>query len=92
MIYRDADYLGGRLVVELDGRLWHSSSRDRWRDLDRDIESAESGSVTVRIGWGQVLDPCRLADSLARLLRALGWAGRLRACGAGCRARLSAAA
>ncbi len=92
VVYRDADYLGGRVVVELDGRLWHSSSVDRWRDLDRDLESAESGSVTVRVGWGQVLDPCRLAGALGRLLRAHGWPGEVASCGATCRAVVAAAA
>jgi hypothetical protein len=87
--FRDVEYLRFRTVVELDGRLGHEFSADRWDDLDRDIDSALAGDTTIRVGWRQVLDPCRLAATVARLLAARGWTGALRPCGPGCTARTS---
>lgn len=81
---RDVDYRGLRTVVELDGRLGHEWTADRWRDLDRDVAAAVAGDLTLRVGWRQVLEPCRLAGSVAAVLRARGWHGRLRSCGPGC--------
>jgi Transcriptional regulator, AbiEi antitoxin len=82
--YRDVEYLGGLIVVELDGRLGHDGTAERWADLDRDVDSAMEGATTVRLGWRQVLDPCRIAAAVARLLWACGWQGRPRSCGPGC--------
>jgi len=82
--YRDADYLGGLVVVELDGRVGHEAAAGRWADLDRDLESAARGSTTVRVGWRQVLEPCRTASAVARILAARGWEGSLRSCGPRC--------
>jgi hypothetical protein len=84
--YRDVEYLGTATIVELDGRLGHEWQRDRWDDLDRDIDSAVAGDLTVRLGWQQVLDPCRTAARVARLIGARGWLGQVRACGPGCAA------
>lgn len=94
--YRDVEYQGLGVVVELDGRLGHEFQADRWDDLDRDIASAVEGDVTIRAGWRQVLQPCRLAAAVARLLIARGWVGSPRSCGPGClvaqvRGRLPAA-
>jgi hypothetical protein len=58
----------------------------RWADLERDLESAARGSTTLRVGWRQVLQPCRTASVVARILAARGWAGSPRACTPGCRA------
>jgi hypothetical protein len=82
--YRDVDYPTIGLVVELDGRLGHELALDRWDDFERDIASLVAGDTTVRVGWGQVLDPCRLALALARIMQALGWRGAPRPCGSGC--------
>ncbi|HEU4812294.1 MAG TPA: type IV toxin-antitoxin system AbiEi family antitoxin domain-containing protein [Nocardioides sp.] len=82
--HRDVDYLDLRVVVELDGRLGHEWNADRWRDLDRDIDAAVAGDLTVRAGWRQVLDPCRLAAAVARLLLARGWTDLPRGCQPGC--------
>lgn len=82
--YRDVEYLSVGLVVELDGRLGHEPTADRWKDLDRDIHTVITGRLTVRVSWGQVLDPCRLAAAVARLLHARGWRGQARACHGGC--------
>lgn len=87
--YRDVEYLGTGAVVELDGRLGHELAFDRWSDAERDVESVLAGDVTVRLTWGQVLEPCRSADLVARLLRARGWTGRLQACGPSCAVRPS---
>lgn len=65
--YRDAAY--GDVLVELDGRLFHSSFDRRDADLDRDLLSAATGRRTVRLGWGQVFGrPCTTAAALAALL------------------------
>ena len=82
--YRDIEYEGLGVVVELDGRLGHELQADRWDDLDRDISSAVEGDVTLRAGWRQVLQPCRLAGAVGRLLVARGWAGAPVPCGPTC--------
>ncbi len=82
--YRDVEYLGLATVIELDGRLGHERARDRWADADRDLASTLAGDVTVRLGWAQVLEPCRTAAAVATLLLGRGWRGSPRACGPGC--------
>jgi hypothetical protein len=84
--YRDVDYLELGTGVELDGRLGHEEALDRWGDLARDLDAAATGQVTLRAGWGQVLEPCRLAGIIGGVLTSRGWAGELRPCGPGCRA------
>jgi hypothetical protein len=82
--YRDVEYVAVGVVVELDGRLGHEAPTDRWKDLDRDVDAVVHGDLTVRAGWGLVLDPCRLAAAMVRILLARGWTGRPRGCGPGC--------
>jgi hypothetical protein len=82
--YRDVDYVQHDTIVELDGRLGHEAATDRWSDLERDIDSAVAGSLTVRLGWGQVLDPCRVAVAVHRALLTRGWTGRPRGCSPPC--------
>jgi hypothetical protein len=82
--YRDVEYVEPRTTVELDGRIGHEATSDRWADLDRDLESAVRGDLTLRVGWKQVLDPCRLAAAVARILVARGWTGKPRPCRPGC--------
>ena len=82
--YRDVEHGEHGVVVELDGRLAHGAAGQRWADLDRDIDSVVAGDVTLRAGWGQVLQACRLADAVGRLLQARGWSGAPRPCGPGC--------
>ncbi len=80
-IYRDVEYRRLRLVVELDGRLFHNTAEARDRDLDRDLDAALDGRDTVRLGWGQVFGrPCRTAARLAQLLHQHGWGGQLVPC------------
>jgi hypothetical protein len=85
--YRDVEYLGLHTDVELDGRIGHTSEGDRWSDLDRDLEAATAGDLTVRVGWLQVLEAHRLANALGRLLAVRGWSGRIRRCGPECSIR-----
>ena len=82
--YRDVEYVDLGLVVELDGRLGHEWTSDGWDDLDRDLDAAVTGVMTVRVRWGQVLHPCRLASTVAGLLTARGWQGAPRSCGEVC--------
>jgi hypothetical protein len=84
--FRDVSYVIFATVIELDGRLGHESADDRWADLERDVDTACQDSVTVRIGYGQVLgDPCRTAAAVARLLHRRGWSGQPVRCGSDCR-------
>ena len=83
-VFRDVRYAGQHLVVELDGRLAHDRTQARWADLDRDLAAAATGDVTVRITWGQVLEPCRAAAAVARVLINRGWSGRPVGCGPDC--------
>jgi hypothetical protein len=82
--YRDVEYRSIGLVVELDGRLGHELALDRWDDFDRDIVSLVAGDTTIRADWGQVLEPCRLALGVVRIMRALGWRGKPHPCRPGC--------
>jgi hypothetical protein len=81
---RDVEYPAHGLYVELDGRLGHEVAADRWKDLERDLAAAASDRVTLRPGWRQVLDPCRLAGILVGVLRARGWKGTPIACSPSC--------
>ena len=83
--YDDVVYERYGVGVELDGALFHASSRQRDRDLDRDLDAAVEGRRTLRLGWGQVhARPCLTAARLAVILHAKGWAGRPTACSPGC--------
>lgn len=84
-VYRDVDYEEFGVLVELDGRLFHNSARQRDRDLDRDLDAAVDGRSSVRLGWGQVFGrECRTAAQVAALLRQRGWRGSPRRCGPDC--------
>lgn len=82
--FRDVDYVELATVVELDGRLGHEEPTDRWADLDRDLDTAIDQRLTVRLGWHQVLQPCRVAAAVAILLIARGWEGTPIPCGSDC--------
>ncbi len=79
-VRRDVRYRDHAALVELDGRLGHTAAADRWSDLDRDLEAATRGDVTLRAGWRQVLEPCRLALVVGRVLSSRGWTGAPRPC------------
>lgn len=83
--YRDVLYDAQRLVVELDGRIGHTESRDRWNDMDRDLTSALGGRMTVRLGWRHCEErACQTAGRLAVLLQRRGWGGSPQPCGPAC--------
>jgi hypothetical protein len=82
-VWRDVDYEELRLVVELDGRQFHSSSQARDRDLDRDLDAAAAGGgrETIRLGYGQVFGRgCDTAVKLGFVMRRRGWTGAPEAC------------
>lgn len=79
---------GRRVYVELDGRLFHDTARQRDRDYDRDLEAVTLGSPTVRLGWGQVFDrPCQTAVRIGAVLLRHGWRGRPAPCSDSCAVR-----
>lgn len=82
--YRDIEY-GRRLVVELDGRLFHDSAAARNNDFERDLDAAVDGRSTVRLSYQQVFDrPCQTAAKIVLILRQRGVAVSGRPCGSGC--------
>jgi hypothetical protein len=85
--YPDVHYEEQHVLVHLDGKIGHTDSLDRWADFDRDLAGLIEGSlVSVRVGWAQVLDPCRLAGSIGSLLQTRGWNGAVRPCSPICTA------
>lgn len=59
-----------RLLIELDGRTWHSSAADRERDRQKDERAAEHGWRTVRITWIDVHDTPALVVEWLEIKRA----------------------
>lgn len=84
--FRDIEYEGYALVVELDGALGHDSWRDQARDADRTLDDlAELGAVTARLRFHQVFDtPCQTAARVGRILTRNGWSGTPQSCGQTC--------
>lgn len=83
--YRDVTLEPYRVVIELDGRIGHELSGERWNDMDRDLDTALDDVVTIRLGWRHAEDrPCETAGKLGRLLQQRGWPGVVRRCGPGC--------
>jgi hypothetical protein len=83
-VYRDVDLPALGLRIELDGKLFHTSTRDRDRDLERDLDAvvAEDGA-TIRLGFGQVhARPCGTAAKLAIVMQRRGWTGTPTTCAA----------
>jgi hypothetical protein len=86
VVYRDVEYAGG-FVVELDGRLFHDTTAQRDRDLDRDLVAATQGKDTVRLSYGQVYErACWTTGQLVVLLTQHGWRGTPRRCSPRCTA------
>lgn len=84
VVYRDLTY-GDGAIVELDGRLFHDSTQQRDRDLERDLDAALEGAATVRLGWGQVYQrPCATAAKIGRFLVNRGITVEPRGCAEGC--------
>ena len=83
--YRDVEYVDLATVVELDGRLGHDRATDRWADGNRGLATARTGGLTLRFGWGHVLEPCRTAQGGGGRAGLAGLSGTPRACGPLCR-------
>lgn len=67
--------------VELDGRLGHDATRERWRDMRRDNRSEVAGLRHLRYGWADLFDrPCDVAIEQALVLLQQGWPGPFKAC------------
>lgn len=91
-VRRDFEYGRWLVVLEVDGRLGHEGEHVA-TDRRRDRQAAGTGRVTLRAGWVDVEgDPCSLAVDVHAALRARGYTGPIRVCGAGCAARRVAAA
>lgn len=78
--YRDVKYDDYGVAVELDGRLGHEWALDQWADLERDLVAATEELMSVRLGWGAVSEPCRLAPMVGQLLVSRGWGGSVHPC------------
>lgn len=67
------------VIVELDGLRDH---QDPSKDMMRDNQHLIMHDLrTLRYGWSSVvMDACRVAEQIARLLTKLGWQGALRPC------------
>lgn len=84
-VYRDVRYPGVDVVVELDGRLGHEWTDERWQDMDRDLDAGAEGPLTIRLGWRHVVEEgCRTAERMSRVLQHRGWSGDVRPCGPSC--------
>jgi hypothetical protein len=84
--YPDVEYVGLGVLMQLDGRIGHTDSLDKWADLERDLAGVVAEILTLRVGWAQVLDPCRLAAIVGAILRQRGWTGEVQPCGPICTA------
>ena len=81
-MFKDVRYDRFGLVVELDGRLFHTAVGDRDHDLERDLDDAvDRTEETLRLGYGQVFQrPCVTAVKVARVLERRGWTGQPTKC------------
>ncbi len=70
--YPDVEYEEAKVLVHLDGRIGHIDSLDRWADFERDLDGMGESIVSARVGWRQVLDPCRLAVAISKILHVQG--------------------
>lgn len=65
----DAYVALARLIIEADGRRWHSRQVDMRRDRERDLAAAEHGIMTVRFLYEQLRNqPEQCAERLARVV------------------------
>jgi hypothetical protein len=85
-VWRDGEYPGFGVVLELDGRLGHEWASDQLRDRRRDATAAVYGSLTLRHGYADVMDPCETARLVAAVLHSRGWRGAPRRCSSTCTA------
>lgn len=82
---RDRVYTEYGLIVELDGKLYHSGESVQ-NDNRRDRAAAAAGKQTLRFGWDDVCDNrCTTAIEVAQVLRNRGWKGTPKPCSLYCR-------
>ncbi|MGI8664083.1 MAG: DUF559 domain-containing protein [Acidimicrobiales bacterium] len=66
----DAGYPEGKLIVEADGRRWHTRIADVKRDRERDAEAARQGWETLRLLYEHIVDdPDGTAATIHDILR-----------------------
>jgi hypothetical protein len=66
----DAAYVEARVIVEADGRRWHTRIRDLLRDHDRDAEAARVGWQTLRFLYERITEsPHEVAATVDDVLR-----------------------
>ncbi|MCS5721904.1 endonuclease domain-containing protein [Herbiconiux sp. CPCC 203407] len=76
--------VGDRLVIETDGREWHSDARSFADDKRRDLALVERGYLVLRLSSAQVMFESELVLDVVRRLLARGehrWAARHRRAG-----------
>lgn len=60
-----------RVVLELDGRRWHSTLQAQVEDRRRDRAAAAHGWITLRFGWQEIIHrPATVTDELRIVLSA----------------------
>ncbi len=79
--FTDVEYEELGVIIELDGRAFHGSSRARDLDMERDLDAAADSKLTLRLSYGQVFDRgCRTAIKIAGVLQRRGWCGEPHSC------------
>ncbi|QJU53542.1 DUF559 domain-containing protein [Herbiconiux sp. KACC 21604] len=76
--------VGERLVIETDGRAWHSDRESFANDKRRDVALAERGYLVLRLSYHQVLFESEYVLRVVRGIVARGehrWSGRHRQAG-----------
>lgn len=73
----DAAYPAAKLILEADGRRWHTRIQDLARDHHRDAEASRAGWATLRLLYETITDEpdwtaTLVADTLATRLAQLG--------------------
>ncbi len=64
----DRTWPDARLIVEADGRRWHTRQQDIARDHDRTVEAARHGYLTLRFVWERLRnDPLGTAQALVEI-------------------------
>jgi len=77
----DVGFDAEKVVVELDGLVFHGDLRSRVADTRRDRRGAARGWLTVRVVWvDAALHACSTAVDMGAVLNDRGWTGRVRPC------------
>jgi very-short-patch-repair endonuclease len=66
----DAAYPDARLILEADGRRWHTRIKDLARDHERDAEALRAGWATLRLLHEHIVDEAEWTAQLIRDTRA----------------------